>query len=274
MTALQGVGLGLRLPHLDELQTTATPPPWLEVLADNYLSPDGEGHAATHALTQRLPTALHCVGMSVAGPEPLDENYLARVAELASHFGAATVSDHLAFSRYDRAHLHDLLPIPYTPATLDHVAYRVAHIQQRLQRPLLLENISCYVRPETSHWRDLPFLGKLAELTGCGILLDINNLYVNAVNFHDPIEELVTEIPWQAVQQIHIAGCADQGGWLLDTHEGEPAAAVMDLLTLCARQCPQAPVLLEWDRHLPPLSDMESLRQRLQQHWQGARHAA
>ncbi|KXJ47222.1 DUF692 domain-containing protein [Alloalcanivorax sp.] len=274
MPPLQGVGLGLRFPHLDDLLASDNPPPWIEVLADNYLSNDGVGHAKTDELCAGVPTALHCVGMSVAGSEPLDDGYLDRVSELAHRFNAQSVSDHLAFCRHGAAHLHDLLPVPYTPATLDYIARRVDYIQNRLERPLLLENISCYVRSENSSWRDLPFLSKLAALTGCGVLLDINNLYVNSVNFQDSLETLTAEIPWSRVAQIHVAGCADQGGWLLDTHEGTPKPPVMDLLALCARERPSAPVLLEWDQNLPPLSELQGLRQRLQHHWLGARDAA
>lgn len=249
--SIRGTGIGLRTTHIQEVLSTQPSTPWFELLGDNHFAAGGRIPLQVEALRERYPLTLHCVGMNVAGVDPLDREYLQRVRRLANQARPAWISDHLCFTAHGGRHYHDLLPIPYTEPTLRHVAARVRRIQETLDRPLVLENVSAYVRYRESALTEAQFLAELARDTGCGVLLDVNNLYVNHVNHGDDVAAYLDALPLDAVREIHLAGHEDKGDFLLDAHNDRVARPVWDLYAQVAQRLPDAPALIEWDRDIP-----------------------
>ena len=249
-----GDGLGLRDAHASHL--LATPPPawgvdWFEVITENYLDDHGlAAHVLDHVAAHR-PVVLHGVSLSIGGTDPLDARYLAGLRALAERTRAAWVSDHLCWTGVNGAVSHDLLPIPYTRRSLAHVAQRVHQVQDFLGRPMVIENPSSYFE---YRWSDIPeweFLARLAEATGCGLLLDVNNVFVGSCNHgFDPVT-YITALPADHIVQVHLAGPTDMGRYLLDTHTGPVPAEVWDLYGVVQRHAGAVTTLLEWDADIP-----------------------
>ncbi len=250
----RGAGVGLRGCHMAQVLEHGTDVPWFELLADNHLAAGGVGAARLAALVGGWPLTLHCVGMNLGGVDPLDRAYVEGIARLARRTGAAWVSDHLCFTACHGRHYHDLLPLPYTEQTLAHVAARVHEVQEQLGQPLVVENVSAYLRYRESVFDEAGFLAELAARTGCGILLDVNNLYVNHFNHGDDVTAYLDALPLGAVREIHLAGFQHQGDYLLDAHNGPVAAPVWALYEEVVRRLPDIPVLIEWDDHIPPFA--------------------
>lgn len=246
-----GAGVGLRSRHIAEVLDHGTDVPWFELLADNHVARGGVTAAQVEALRGRWPLTLHCVGMNLAGVDPLDRGYLEAVASLARRSGAAWVSDHLCFTACHGRHYHDLLPVPYTEGVLMHVATRVHEVQERLGQALVVENVSAYLRYGESALGEAQFLAELVARTGCGVLLDVNNLYVNHFNHGDDMTAYLDALPLAAVREIHLAGYQHQGDYLLDAHNGPVAAPVWEVFGKVAGLLPDVPVLIEWDDHIP-----------------------
>lgn len=267
---LTGSGVGLRSQHIHELLDQGTDVPWFELLADNHLAKGGLIAAQLDALRQRWPMTLHCVGMNVGGTDPLDFDYLASIRALARHTDAAWISDHLCFTACHGRQYHDLLPLPYTEEALRHIAARVQMIQDYFGQPLVLENVSAYLRFRTSALTEAQFLAELVQRTGCSVLLDVNNLYVNHVNHGDDVQAYLSALPMHAVVEIHLAGYQDQGEYLLDSHNNKVSAPVWALFEQVIAEIPDTPVLIEWDNDIPEFSVLraearkaETLRQRV-----------
>ena len=251
-----GTGVGLRLPHLAQIlgpngPDTAITPPWFELLADNHLAAGGPIRAHTAAIAQHWPLTLHCVGMNLAGTDPLAIPYLDAIRELAARTRAAWVSDHLCFTACHGQQFHDLLPFAYTEATLTAVAARVQRVQEHLGQSLVIENVSAYLRFHESALGEAQFLAELVARTGCGLLLDLNNLYVNHINHGDDMDTYLAALPLAAVREIHLAGYSEQDGYLLDTHSQRVHAPVWALYRRVLDQLPEVPTLIEWDNELP-----------------------
>lgn len=237
-----------------EVLDRGTDVPWFELLADNHMARGGVTAAQVEALRGRWPLTLHCVGMNLGGVDPLDQAYLAGVVHLARRIGAAWISDHLCFTACHGRHYHDLLPLPYTEQALTHVAARVHEVQERLGQALVVENVSAYLRYGESALGEAQFLAELVARTGCGILLDVNNLYVNHFNHGDDVAAYLDALPLAAVREIHLAGYQHQGDYLLDAHNGPVAAPVWALFEEVAGLLPRVPVLIEWDDRIPPFA--------------------
>jgi uncharacterized protein (UPF0276 family) len=251
-------GIGLRHPHLSEFLAAPQPVAWLEIHSENYLAPGGPRVAALERLRGDYPLSCHGVGLSLGSAEGLDLAHLARLRALYDRLEPELVSEHLAWSTApDGVFLADLLPLPYTREALDVVAANVDFAQEMLGRRLLVENPSTYLHFREADWDEAGFLAELVHRTGCGLLLDVNNLYVSAVNQGgDPLAPL-DRLPLAAVGEIHIAGHArvavPTGELLIDDHGSEVAEPVWALLaTVLARTGPQ-PVLVEWDTRIPAL---------------------
>ena len=246
-----GSGVGLRSQHVNELLDHGTDVPWFELLADNHLAPGGLILAQLKALRERWPLTLHCIGMNLGGTDPLDQLYLNRIQALSELVNAAWISDHLCFTACHGRQYHDLLPLPYTEAALLHITGRIHRIQEQFKQPLVLENVSAYLRFRESALTEAEFLAELVQRTDCKILLDVNNLYVNHINHSDNVDGYLTALPLHAVCEIHLAGYEDQGDYLLDAHNNRVSQPVWKLFEQVIALIPDTPVLIEWDNEIP-----------------------
>jgi hypothetical protein len=252
-SAPRGAGIGLRAAHYRDFLDGAPPAHWVEVHSENYF---GDGGWDLHVLEQvraRYPLSLHGVGLSLGSADGVSARHLDRLAQLVARVEPALVSEHLCWGAIGGEHFNDLLPMPFTPEALSLMAERVARVQDRLGRPILVENVSSYVTWADSAMTEMEFLAALAARTGCGLLLDVNNLYVNAANHGtDPAAELARVVPG-TVGEIHLAGHTDIGGLLVDDHGSRVCEAVWSLYErACARLGP-VPTLIEWDTDVPAL---------------------
>lgn len=249
-----GHGIGLRTAHFPDFLAAPPPVPWVEAVSENFMAPGGRPLAVLERVRQAVPVALHGVSLGIGSVDPIPARYLDDLERLVARIEPAFVSDHLCWGRFQGRYLHDLLPLPYTEEALSHVATRVAQVQDRLGRRLLLENPSAYVAFADSAIPEWEFLAALARRTGCGILLDVNNVHVSAHNLgFDPLEYLAG-LPRGAVGYVHLAGHRDVGTHLLDTHDGPVAEPVWALFRAAQRRLGPLPSLVEWDDLIPPLS--------------------
>jgi len=250
-------GIGLRAAHYREVLDTLPPVGWLEVHSENYFGAGGAPHAHLEALRPRYPLSLHGVGLSLGSTDPLDLAHLAKLQALIARYEPALVSEHLAWGAIDGRHFNDLLPLPYTEEALDHVSGRVTEAQERLGRQILLENPSTYLCFAHSTIPEAAFLSELARRTGCGILLDVNNVYVSACNHRFDPHGYLSAIRPADVGEIHLAGftvnCFDDGEILIDTHSRPVHAAVWALYRTAIASLGPLPTLIEWDTELPAL---------------------
>ncbi|MGB5225795.1 MAG: DUF692 domain-containing protein [Arenicellales bacterium] len=246
-----GAGIGLRGQHIPEVIQHLPDIPWFEILADNHLA---EGGLIPHQLTavrSSYPVTFHCVGMSIAGVDPLDMKYLQRIRSLAERFEPAWISDHLCFTQFAKHQYHDLLPFPYSEESLNHVGERVMRIQDYLGRALVVENVSAYLQYRASIMTEGEFLKALCQQTGCEILLDVNNAYVNQVNHGIDTREFIRSLPAQHIREIHLAGFEDKGGYLIDAHNNRVADAVWELYEYLVHTHGETVTLIEWDNDIP-----------------------
>jgi len=249
-------GVGFRTQHAAEIARAPGPVDWFEVLSDHYLGVGGTRRALLERLRAAHPVALHGVSLSIAGTEPLDREYLAGLAALAAWLEPVFVSDHLCWTALGGHESHDLLPVACTSELLAHVAARVAHVQDRLGRRLLLENASAYVAFRAREMEEADFLAELARRTGCGVLLDVNNLIVNAANLGSDPKRALEALPVDAVGYLHLAGHAVLPDVRIDTHDAEVPSAVWSLFEAAAQRFPTAGVILERDDNLPPYAEL------------------
>jgi uncharacterized protein (UPF0276 family) len=259
MTRIQGFGLGLRVEHYADFEAGLPDdrrPDWLEIISENYLVPGGPPLAHLDRIRADYPLVMHGVSMSVAGPAPLDLRYLRELKALADRLEPGWVSDHLCWSADAHSQLHDLLPVPLTRAALDHVAGRIAQVQDILGRPLVLENVSSYVRFAADEMPEWDFISQLLQQTGAQMLLDVNNIYVSGRNHgFDPIAYL-DAIPVAPVRQIHLAGHEDRGDIVIDTHDHPVRAEVWALYEHALKRFGPVPTMIERDDHIPPLAEL------------------
>ncbi|MBB5189774.1 hypothetical protein HNQ50_000484 [Silvimonas terrae] len=248
-------GLGLRSPHIQEVLATAPTVAWWEVHSENHFG-GGAPLAVLRAVRERYPVSLHGVGLGLGSPGPLQTAHLEQLAALVAAIEPAAVSEHLAWNRYNGQCFNDLLPVPRLAGAIEQLVCNIDLVQTRLKRPILLENVSSYVVFEHQEMTEAELLAELVTRTGCGILLDVNNLYVNALNHGiDPLTE-IRRLPLAAVGEIHIAGheqCADV---VIDTHGAAVCDEVWALLDATLALTGPRPVLLERDTHIPPLPDL------------------
>lgn len=255
---VSGAGIGLRDPHLPQMLRDPPAVAWLELLADNYLAPGYARRIGIHQLRSRYPMTLHCVGMDLGGTDPPDLQYLGRVRCLQREVEPAWVSDHLCFSRLNGRCYHDLLPLPYTEEALAAVIERVLRIQDFLGHAIAVENVSSYVRYSASTMGEDEFLAALALRTGCGLLVDVNNAYVSAVNHGTDAETFLAGLPSESIWEVHLGGYEAVGDLLIDAHNHAVSASVWRLYEGFAARVPEVPVLIEWDNDLPSLSALLS----------------
>ena len=249
-----GVGIGLRTVHFGEILAGRPALDWFEVLSENFLDTGGRPLFVLDRVAERYPVALHGVSLSVGSTDPLDRAYLRKLKALAARTRAHWVSDHLCWTGVVGRNTHDLLPLPYDAATLRHVARRVKQVQDELERPLVLENPSTYLEFARSTMTEWEFLTELCEATGCGLLLDVNNVYVSSYNHGFDPRRYVDGIPADRVVQVHLAGHTNVGTHILDTHSGRAIAPVWKLYERLVARTGPVSTLFEWDADIPPLA--------------------
>ncbi|MBA2542819.1 MAG: DUF692 domain-containing protein [Deltaproteobacteria bacterium] len=251
-----GFGLGLRPPHYQEVLATSPRVDWWEVISENFMVRGGNPRRVLHAVRDKWPVVLHGVSLSIGSIDPIDEDYLARLAALVAEVEPPIVSDHLCWSSIGGHSAHDLWPLPYTEQALAHVVARVAHVQERLGRRILLENPSSYVTFSASELTEAEFLAEVARRADCGILLDVNNVYVSCKNHGWDPQAYFAAIPVDRVGQIHLAGHTDHGTHLLDTHDTPVHDAVWELYRDATVRFGDVATMIERDDHIPALGEL------------------
>jgi len=251
-----GLGLGLRFPHLAYVLDNWPEVGWFEIISENFMDSGGFPRHALGRIAERYPIALHGVSLSIGSTDPLDLDYLGRLRRLADATKALRVSDHVCWTGVAGVNTHDLLPVPFTEDSLAHLTGRVRAVQDVLERPLALENPSTYATFTGAAMPEWEFIARLAADSGCGLLLDVNNVYVSAVNHGFDPEEYLLALPADRVVQMHVAGHAHLGTHIVDTHDRPVAEPVWELYRLAAALTGPVPTLLEWDGRIPPFPEL------------------
>lgn len=249
-------GVGYKPQHFAQMRQDPGPVEWIEIHAENYMGAGGRPLAQLRALSEQFALSVHGVGLSIGGTSELDSDHLARLKDLISWSKPASFSEHLAWSTHGSEFLNDLLPLPYTTDTLTHVAEHIDQVQSTLGCQMLLENPSSYLKFEESTWSETDFLTELVRRTGCGLLLDVNNVFISATNLGLSAQSYIDNFPIQAVGEIHVGGhdedTDDHGAPLLIDSHGKPVAdPVWTLLALTLAKSGPKPVLVEWDNDVP-----------------------
>jgi uncharacterized protein (UPF0276 family) len=252
-----GFGVGLRSVHYEHILAERPRVGWFEVLSDNYLHTKGRPLVYLDRIAALYPVALHGVGLSIGSTDPLDFAYLAELKALRDRIGAHWVSDHICWTGVHGRYGHDLYPIPFTEEALRHVARRVCQVQDYLEAPLVLENPSTYLEFQGSTLGEAEFIAALLEESDAGLLLDVNNVYVNARNHGFDARAYLKQLPLERVVQLHVAGHSQADGYLADTHSAPVADEVWALLEHAVRLGARAPLLLEWDAEIPSFPELE-----------------
>jgi hypothetical protein len=250
--------MGLRREHYERVLGERSSVDWFEVVTENYMDTGGRPLAVLEAVRRDHPVGLHGVALSIGSVDPLDRRYLARLRALVDRIEPALVTDHLCWAGVDGRSLYDLLPMPYTDEALAHVAARVRAVQEQLGQRILLENPSTYIEYRCSQIPEWEFLAALAEQADCGILLDVNNVYVTCTNHGlDPIRYL-DGIPPARVGQVHLGGFTDMGTFLFDTHSTTVCPEVWQLYEHATRRFGAVATLVEWDAEIPAFDEVRA----------------
>ncbi|HXZ09976.1 MAG TPA: DUF692 domain-containing protein [Paraburkholderia sp.] len=257
------VGTSFKHEHLAEILKDGLKDGFFEVHAENYMGAGGTPHRMLRTIRQDYALSIHGVGMSIGSPGPLDVNHLARFRELVDRYEPTLVSEHLAWSSHDGTFFNDLLPLPYTSGTLDKVCEHISQVQETIRRTILLENPSTYVAFASSTMSETEFIHSAVRRTGCGLLLDVNNAFVSAVNHDYPASAYLAEFPLEHVREIHLAGHSEQrddenARVLIDSHDRAISEAVWCLYASVVARIGPKPTLVEWDSNLPRWSALRS----------------
>lgn len=251
-------GIGLRSQHHDEFLRTFPDVAWVEVHSENFFAAGGPPQAVIAEVAQRYPVSLHGVGLSLGSVDPLNAEHLSQLRSLVERIRPALVSEHVSWSSVDGIFLNDLLPLPYTHEALAHIVGRIGQVQDFLRRRILIENVSSYLEYQAADFSEAEFVAEVARRAGCGILLDVNNVFVSAANHGGDARAYLQAVPVDLVAEMHLAGhtrttIADQP-LLIDTHSAPVAPAVWELYRFALQRFGPVPTLVEWDADLPPLA--------------------
>lgn len=253
---MQSFGLGLRAPHYQDFLGQQQPVDWLEVISENYMIQGGKPLRMLNEIRQRYPIVMHGVSMSLASVQGVNPEYLADLKKLIDLYEPNWVSDHLCWNGVECKNLHDLLPLPFTREALQIVQRNLAQVQEAIKQPLVIENISSYLQFEESEMTEWEFLNELTRSTGCKLLFDINNWYVNSVNFGYSAKDTLLKLAPDCVQQFHLAGHTNNGDHLIDTHDSEVCDPVWRLYEVALEHFGPTPTMIERDDKIPPLSEL------------------
>jgi uncharacterized protein (UPF0276 family) len=257
-----GHGVGLRPPHYGRIMEGSARADWFEVISENFMIRGGRPLLILERAREQAPIVLHGVSLNLGGADPLRASYLDELAGLIARFEPAWVSDHLCWGSIGGHYAHDLLPLPYTEEALELTAGRIRQVQDRLGRQILIENVSSYLTYRHSAMPEWEFLAAVAERADCGILLDVNNIYVSAMNHGFSGAEYIRRIPPERVGQIHLAGHSDAGTHLVDTHDHPVAEPVWELYRLALQRCGRVSTLVEWDDLIPEFEELAAQAER------------
>jgi uncharacterized protein (UPF0276 family) len=249
-------GTSFKHEHLNAILVESPYAGFFEVHAENYMGDGGPRHLALERIRRDHPVSLHGVCMSIGGPQPLDAAHLARFRTLVARYEPALISEHLAWSTHETTYFNDLLPLPYTQATLAHVCEHVDEVQEVIGRRILIENPSTYIAFASSTMNETDFIREIARRTGCGLLLDVSNVFVSATNHGYAALDYLSDFPVGDVAEIHLAGHAQQSDdegelLLIDSHDKPVADGVWKLYEIVISRCGPIPTLIEWDSHIP-----------------------
>jgi uncharacterized protein (UPF0276 family) len=251
-----GHGVGLRTVHYPHVLDRTARADWFEVISENFMIKGGRPLQILEKARELAPVVLHGVSLNIGGTDPLRRDYLAELESLIRRFAPAWVSDHLCWGAIGGRFAHDLLPLPYSEEAVRHVAARIRQVQDRLGRRILIENVSSYITYSISSMPEWVFLSAVAEEADCGILLDVNNIYVSAVNHGFSPLEYLSGVPAERVGQIHLAGHSSQGDLLIDTHDHPVPTPVWRLYREAVRRFGAVSTLVEWDDQIPSFDEL------------------
>jgi len=252
-----GFGLGLRTPHFEHILAERPAVDWFEIISENFMVGGGKPKYYLHAIREHYPIIMHGVSLSIGSTDPLDMDYLKRLRTLAAEIEPEWVSDHLCWTGVRNVNSHDLLPLPYTEESLEHVVSRVRQVQDFLGRQILLENPSSYLDFNASTLSEVEFLGEVARRADCLILLDINNIYVSARNHgFDPLDYMQS-VDADKVQQFHLAGHHDYGEYVIDTHDHDVRKEVWELYRYALQLFGKVSTMIERDDNIPDFPELE-----------------
>ena len=247
-----GLGVGLRTVHFEYILQHQPPVDWFEIISENFMDSRGRPRYVLNQIAERYPLVMHGVSLSIGSTDPLNFEYLKKLKALAREIQPRWISDHVCWTGVAGRNTHDLLPMPLTEASLHHVVERIRVLQDFLERPFVLENPSTYVGFTGSTLSEWEFIGRMAEEADCGLLLDVNNVYVSSVNHDFDPEEFVRAVPRERVVQFHLAGHTNCQTHLIDTHNDHVIDPVWNLYRLGHQLTGGVSTLLEWDADIPP----------------------
>ncbi len=259
-----GFGLGLRSVHYPYILKQRPDVDWFEIISENYIDSQGRPRIVLDQIAELYPIVMHGVSLSIGSTDPLDFDYLSKLKRLAAEINAAWISDHLCWTGVAGLNAHDLLPIPLNEQTLKHVIGRIRTVQDFLERPLVLENPSSYITFAASTIPEWEFLSRMADDTDCGLLLDVNNVYVSCFNHDLDPQEYLAKVPHERIVQFHLAGHTNCGTHIIDTHDGHVLDHVWELYRQIYQSTGGVSTLLEWDAKIPefPVLHAEVLKAR------------
>ena len=251
-----GFGIGLRPEFYADFIEKSPPVDWLEIISENYLMEGTRSNKFLDQIRERYPVVAHGVSLSIGSSDKLDWDYLKRLKTFLTRINSPWFSDHLCWTHHNHKQMHNLLPLPYTSETASYVAERIRIVMDFMQRPFIIENLSSYIEFTDSTMTEWEFLNEISEQANCGILLDINNIFVSGTNHHyDPMTYL-NAIPPKRVIQYHIAGHQDKGTFLFDSHDHDICKQVWELYANVVERFGQTSLMIERDDHIPPLSEL------------------
>lgn len=252
-------GAGLRPKHYPSLlEKKSTVIDWFEIISENFMTTKGRPRWILEQIRKDYPLAFHGVSLSIAGPEPINFDYLRKLKTLIEDFDPFLVSDHFCWTGTHSANTHNLLPFPLNKKMLDHIVPRINLVQDFLGQTILLENASAYMQFEGDEMSEWSFITEVCNKTDCHLLLDINNLYVSNTNFGQDPHEALLQVPHKRVKQIHLAGHSDMGAYLFDTHSQAVQEPVWQLYRSWLQLRKNVPTMIEWDDQIPPLEVLEA----------------
>lgn len=251
-----GFGLGLRPAHYEAILTENPPVDWFEIITENYLIPGGKPLYYLDAIRERYPIVMHGVSLSIGSHDPLDKSYLQEVKRLCERVNPRWISDHLCWTGVDGKNAHDLLPLPYTMDTVHHVVDRIKQVQDTLNQRILIENVSSYLTYHESSLTEWECIKEICERADCLVLLDVNNVYVSAINHEFDPMEYIKAIPAERIYQIHLAGHTNMGDYLIDTHDHDIIAPVWALYEKTLKHTGLISTMIERDDNIPPLAEL------------------
>lgn len=263
-----GLGLGLRTVHFQYILKHHPAVDWFEIISENFMDSHGRPRFVLEQIAERYPIVMHGVSMSIGSTDPLNFEYLGKLKALANDVKPGWISDHLCWTGVNMKNSHDLLPLPYNERSLKHVCERIGIVQDYLERPLVLENPSSYVTFADSTMSEWEFICRMADETGCGLLLDVNNVYVSSFNHEFDPHEFVESVPHDRIVQCHLAGHSNCGTHIIDTHDDHVINPVWELYRKMHQLTDGVSTLLEWDANIPPFQTLHAEVLKAKQHMQ------